>query len=58
MANSIMRIPFRVQPTLSYIAMEIQNGTTPLENIWQFLIKLSRHLPHDLAMPLLFSQMK
>lgn len=58
MANSIMKIPFGVQPTLSYIAMEIQNGTTSLENIWQFLIKLSRYLPHDLAMPLIFSQMK
>ena len=33
MANSIMKIPFGVQPTLSYIAMEIQNGVTPLENI-------------------------
>ena len=33
MANSIMKIGFGVQPTLSYIAMEIHNGTTPLENI-------------------------
>ena len=28
-----MKIPFGVQPTLSCIAMEIQNGVTPLENI-------------------------
>jgi hypothetical protein len=35
------------------LLVEMQNGTATLYTVWQFLTKLNKLLPHDLAIALL-----
>lgn len=38
---------------LAFLASENGNGTTTLQTVWQFLMKLSRHLAYEPAITLL-----